>query len=610
MRAEVERCREVLAALAIGDVDCDLRGVSPDLLGQVYAQSLAETKRRGVYYTPRFIVDYVVERTVGVMLRGRTPMEPLRVVDPACGSGAFLLGVLRALLAWQLKWFVEHEPARWGDAVCFVEGEWRLTAARRAEIINNWVYGVDIDAQAVKVARAALRIEAGVEREGCTIRCGDALGVEWEAEFPEVRGFDVVVGNPPYVRIHRIPHGEADRLYARFKMLTSKADLSVAFIEMSLGLVREGGCVGMICTSQWLTADYGREIRRALAGRVREIVDFGSVPVFKGVNAYSAIVIVGGTEEAVAVRRLTETGQLDELGIAGAPVVRVSRRALSEAPWRLGGVSLAERLTRDGLAWRPLRDLGKAHIGVKSGLAAAFVVDDEAARGLEPELLLPYAYQGSEVERFKNCVPRARIIYPYSRGPDGEAELIPEAILRREFPRVVAHLSRYAEALRGRMDSRRRYAAGAGWYRLLRPGAWRYIDAEKLIIKGISKGMVVGVLAAGAAFDGANCPGVIFEGGRGGLHRNYFLAVLNSSVMSDELRATGAPKRGGHVRFGASGVSAAPIRALDLACAAEREVHDRIVGWVDELLKNGTTPARAGELERAIDAEVRGLYAV
>ena len=567
---------EVLGEIA----GADCRAAATELLGRAYERSLVRAARKtnGVVYTPGYIVEAIVARTVGAMDR-----RPLRVLDPACGAGAFLLGAYRRL----------------------VHGE---SGARRVQLLRECVYGVDIDARAVEVARLSLLLEAltvgevpralpDLER---TIRRGDALREEGAEKF------DVVVGNPPYVRIQRIGHKEADYLYKKYRTLTSKADLSLAFLEYSLGRVAPDGLVGMICTSQWLTTDYGRELRRVLAGGlVREIVDFASLPVFDNVSTYPAIVILSPQRgEALAVRRLSEPRQLSRAGIEAAPVTRVRFSTLSAAPWQLGGGSLTEELDRKGLAWRPLAAFGRACIGAKSGLAAAFVVDEEAARGLEPELLVPYAYQGSEVVAYGRVLPRARIIYPYTRGADGTPVLIPEDALRREYPRIHGHLLRWKAALRGRRDSRRLYAMGEDWYRFLRAGKWQHIEADKIIIKGISRVGTAGVLGAGNAFDGANCPSVVF-GERGGLDVRYFLAVLNARVLSEHLKAVCPPKQGGYVRFGASTITAAPIRVLDLERAEEREIHDRIVAMVGRLLDG-----ERGALVRNVEREVAAVYGV
>lgn len=623
---------EVLAGLG----PCELREELPHTLGLVYEQSPGLARKAGgAVYTPSYVTQYICKRTIGDALVGKTPTEALRlrIVDPACGSGAFLLAVYHYLIEWCRDWYVNDGPAEWSRLGQLERGpfdSWRLTLAARSALLNNCIYGVDIDELAVEVTRLSLTLmllagETGVQAAPAlsrTIKWGNALigrdfsadaetlarvrPFDW-AEFG-VDGFDLVVGNPPYVRIHRVGHAASDYLFKRYSTLRSKADLSLAFIEKSLELVAERGCVGLLNSSQWMATDYGRALRERLAGGlVREIVDFEGLTIFKKLSTYTAIVILGRRPLAeLVLRRVTSERQLTCEGIERAAVSKVHRTALSGAPWKFQGVSVVELLARRSLAWRPLRAFGKAYIGAKSGLAQAFVVDAETARRLEPGLLLPYAYQGGEVARYARVRPQAFIIYPYERGEGGAQVLIREERLRGEYPRTYAHLLGCREALRGRLDSRRLYAAGDDWYRFMRPGGWRVVDAEKLIIKGIARRGTVGVLGAGAAFDGANCPSVVFDAA-GGPDVRYFLALLNSRVMEHYFRSMCPAKMGGYMRYSASIITSAPIRVLDLSRGEERAAHDRIVGLVERLVV-GSGDAEA--LEREVDAEVFALYGV
>jgi hypothetical protein len=131
-------------------------------------------KAGGVYYTPKYIVDYIVEHTVGKLLAEcKTPTDAakLRILDPACGSGSFLLGAYQVLLDWHLKWYCEHEPPTWakkrippifqstiGNRQSTIPG-WRLTITEKKRILLNNIYGVDIDPQAVEVTKLSLLLK-------------------------------------------------------------------------------------------------------------------------------------------------------------------------------------------------------------------------------------------------------------------------------------------------------------------------------------------------------------------------------------------------------------------------------------------------------------------
>ena len=244
--------------------------ISADILGQVYEQFLGKIirltpshrakveekpevrKSGGVYYTPTNVVDYLVQHTVGALLKeAGSPRKAssLRILDPACGSGSFLIQVYQRLLDWYLQWYQadgaeKHSKGRNSKVYEGPGHEWRLTTAERKRILTNSIYGVDVDPQAVEVTKLSLllkvlegesadRLESQLRlfREralpdlGSNIKCGNSLvstdfwdgrqvaifdegelyrinAFNWNVEFPDVfrdGGFDAVVGNPPYL---------------------------------------------------------------------------------------------------------------------------------------------------------------------------------------------------------------------------------------------------------------------------------------------------------------------------------------------------------------------------------------------------------------------------
>ncbi len=180
-----------------------------DILGQVYEQFLGKVirltpghravvedkpevkKAGGVYYTPTYIVDYIVEHTVGKLLEGKTPQQvsKLRVLDPACGSGSFLLGAYQTLLDWHLKWYSEndaekHAKGRQPKLFHGPGGDWRLTTAEKKRILLNSIYGVDIDPQAVEVTKLSLLLKVLEGESEETI--GQSLRLFHERALPDL----------------------------------------------------------------------------------------------------------------------------------------------------------------------------------------------------------------------------------------------------------------------------------------------------------------------------------------------------------------------------------------------------------------------------------------
>ncbi|MGH7226320.1 MAG: Eco57I restriction-modification methylase domain-containing protein, partial [Gemmataceae bacterium] len=268
---------DILHGLYYPECPYEFSVLSGEILGQVYEQFLGKVirltaghqakvddkpevrKAGGVYYTPAYIVDYIVGQTVGKLLgepaasaAGLTPKQAakLRILDPACGSGSFLLVAYQRLLDWHRDRYLEDGPKKHTKELYQgAGGLWRLTTAEKKRILLANIYGVDIDPQAVEVTKLSLLLkvlegeseqtlqsqlrmfhERALPDLSSNIQCGNSLigpdfyegqqlsmfdeeeryrinVFDWEAAFPWLReagGFDAVIGNPPYVRPHNL----------------------------------------------------------------------------------------------------------------------------------------------------------------------------------------------------------------------------------------------------------------------------------------------------------------------------------------------------------------------------------------------------------------------
>jgi type I restriction-modification system DNA methylase subunit len=341
-----------------------------EILGSVYERFLGKTirltaghqakveekpevrKAGGVYYTPAFIVDYIVKKTVGNQIDGHSPAElagagrrgkPYRVLDMACGSGSFLIAAYQVLLDHATKWCVEHSPEKHKEAVFrdTRSGQWRLTIAEKKRILTTHIFGVDIDAQAVEVTKLSLLLKVlegeSAETVGQTMRlfheralpnlsdnvkCGNSLigpdyfagmlipdademrrinALDWKKEFPDaVRdgGFDAVIGNPPYVRIQTMKEW-APLEVEIYKELYKSArggnyDIYVVFIEAGIKRLKATGRLGFIVPHKFFNAKYGEAIRGIIAGgrHLAHAVHFGDQQVFDGATTYTCLLFL------------------------------------------------------------------------------------------------------------------------------------------------------------------------------------------------------------------------------------------------------------------------------------------------------------------------------
>ena len=313
-----------------------------DILGHVYERFLGKVirltpgrqvkieekpevrKAGGVYYTPTYIVDYIVRQTVGPLLEGKTPAHgrspgsPPRVADIACGSGSFLLGAYQYLLDWHLAYYLE-EPERWlkGKRPALERvsgGATRLTIEERKRILMDHLYGVDIDPQAVEVTKLSLllkvlegegvagQLSLGVERVlpdlGRNIKCGNSLigpefydgkldlpddetvgrvnAFDWKKEFPEVMaagGFDAVIGNPPY----GAELSDMERAFLESKYQLGSTDTAALMMTQARMLSRHGGINSFIVPKPLTYSSNWQKSRAELVGELQELVDTGKV---------------------------------------------------------------------------------------------------------------------------------------------------------------------------------------------------------------------------------------------------------------------------------------------------------------------------------------------
>ena len=326
--------RKIVRGLYYPESPYEFSVLPVDVLGQVYEQFLgsvirlegghkAEVEQKpevrkagGVYYTPTYIVDYIVERTVGKLLEGKRPgprggVSRLKVVDPACGSGSFLIGAYRYLLDWHRDRYLEDGPEKWTKQLYQgTGGQWHLTIDEKKRILLNNIYGVDIDPQAVEVTKLSLLLKV-LEGETDTslsrqlslieeralpdldenIKCGNSLiesdfydneqmilldeeehyrinVFDWKGAFPQIfsgddPGFDIVVGNPPYAHVPSAP--QQDYFATHYKHQDYQKDLYLLFLERYERLLIREGVFGVIVSNTWLQSVLLRKIRRYLA---------------------------------------------------------------------------------------------------------------------------------------------------------------------------------------------------------------------------------------------------------------------------------------------------------------------------------------------------------
>jgi hypothetical protein len=406
---------------------------------------ISARKRTGVVYTPDMVTRFIVEKTIGVTLReifdaawvrramgeGATEgaqrafwreylaaLRSLTIVDPACGSGAFLVAAFDMLASEYRR--ADKALERLGETVEFDIFD---------EIVTRNLYGVDLNPESVEITRLSLWLKTaryGHRLQGLesTIRVGDSLiedaaytgrPFDWRPAFPHVferGGFDVVIGNPPYVRMELIKPIKP-WLAEHYVVSADRTDLYAFFYERGVKLLRDGGRLGFISSSTFFRTRSGENLRVFLTDgvQVEDVVDFGDLQLFEGVTTYPAILTLkkGGEGRAGDLAFLKLADQIPEnLNVAFAEGAKAMARArLTAGSWQFEDEPLAKLRDKIAKGRKTLADVyGAPLYGIKTGLNEAFIIDTPTrdrlvqAESKSADLLKPFL-RGENVKRWR-----------------------------------------------------------------------------------------------------------------------------------------------------------------------------------------------------------------
>lgn len=436
---------------------------------------------------------------------------------------------------------------------------------------------------------------------------------EWRFEFPEVlnddgdfTGFDVLIGNPPYIRVQQLSSNVVDYYFNNFHTPSGKLDISILFFEKALDVLNKSGNASFISSSQWTQTEYGQKLRNILSkGKLNKLIDFGSLPVFEEADTYPAIFNFGNSYSTDLRYYIVDNKK--KLNYEFLSSITFNIKACSELSadsWSFSPLDLVMHLKSKRADYKVLGEIGSSFIGLLTGMDKAFVVKNEDVENLnlEKELLFPYAYRGEEIKSFSEVSPNSMVIYPYKTNADGVEELISQNHLADKYPNIFKYILKFKTDLEQRKDSRKLYALGTDWYRHLRRGGINLISPKKLLVKGVAKQMSVGLLKENTAFNGANCPAIIITDNF--FDEYFFLGILNSKVISFFMNSICPKKLGGYFRYNSNSISRIPIVFPDIYTAG------KISQIVEEIiqLKNKDFNINTSQLQNNVEALVYQLY--
>ncbi|MEI0701510.1 Eco57I restriction-modification methylase domain-containing protein [Brachyspira intermedia] len=314
--------------------------ISVEIIGNAYEQFLGKTitigknhsakielkpevrKAGGVYYTPEYIVDYIVANTVGEAIKGKKPEEiaNIKILDPACGSGSFLLGAYKYLLNYHIEYYnkIKDRAKFKGSKEDVIKENGDLTIWIKKQILRNNIFGVDIDSNAVEVTKLSLLMkclegenpasiqnnqdlfnERALPSLEDNIKCGNSLigndfyesqsvldfdeetqykinCFDWEDEFKNIfkgGGFDVVIGNPPY----GAELSEIERNYLEKKFSLGNTNTAALFLGVLKKFLKDNCKGGYIIPKSFIYASNWESSRDLMIDDLFELVDCGKV---------------------------------------------------------------------------------------------------------------------------------------------------------------------------------------------------------------------------------------------------------------------------------------------------------------------------------------------
>lgn len=470
---------------------------------------------------------HVVELILGLAgYAAERDLTETRLLEPSCGHGAFLLPAVERLVA--------------------------AARARRVPVsrLGACIRAFDIDESHVMKTRAA--VFDVLRRAGVTAKTADNLVAQWiHAEdfllAHHAAPFDVIIGNPPYIRIEQLSLEIQVEYRRRYESLYDRADLYVAFIEQSLRLLASGGVLSFVCSDRWTANRYGAPLRRLVTEQfaLETYIDLHAASPFESeVTAYPSIFAIRRSSPGpVRVLKL-ETANPEECAAAAAvvrgepppgpaPVIEVHARWFQgDEPWVITPPGILNALRRLEAEFAPIETDGKTRvgIGVATGNDKVYIVDDTAP--IEADRLVPLVMR-ADIEQGQIRDARRCVINTF--GKDGRV------VDLADYPRLAKYLARHVDTVRGRHVAK---AHPNAWFRTIDRVYPSLVGTPKLLIPDIA---------------GANQ--VAYDAGRFHPHHNlYYItssswdlevlgALLSSRVALFFVWCYGVKMRGGYLRF-------------------------------------------------------------
>jgi hypothetical protein len=588
-------------------------------------------KAGGVYYTPRYVVNYIVEQTVGALAKGKAPKDisRLRFLDPACGSGSFLIRVFERICESYLRWY-ETNPDKRKDEYCYADaqGNLQLTTHLKRQILLDNVFGLDLDPQAVEVTMLSLYLkilegetQASVAKQqrlfpeeqllpdlSKNIRIGNSLiesdyldlfpnaaeqqrirPFDWDTQFAEIYnagGFDAVIGNPPYFNIDTLGKKSRPMNYLKehySAVWNDKTDILNYFLYRAIKLTRNK--VGMIVSRAFLESYKSNRLRGYLRNnaQIERVVDFGDFRVFADAGIATAITIMhkkSQPDETFVVRKLkavnpsakdVETALTAGSGDVLFEDIEVNQTELTDDSWNFSSEAIQVVYDQIDDSHPTIGSLFLIGQGMQTGLNEVFggLTDADAKR-------LSLGTKWSRKRAANSDITRYNI-----RDRNEHLIWVEKA---NSFSDLPSPVRQYLTENESKLKKRAAYKRGnCEWWKFTWPLHKANYSQPKIVSPYLSSRNRF-ALDTSRRFVGLTDTIVLFKKPDSEEHIEYFLGLLNSKLLEFRFKGIAKLKGGGIYEYFWNSVSKIPIRRIDFSKRAEKELHDRIVQLVKQMI--------------------------
>jgi methylase of polypeptide subunit release factors len=628
--------------------------------------------------TPKRIVKQIVSETLDNLYTDSDFDDSLdlRIADICCGSGTFLLSVFDYILHYREAYYLEQEDLEDDCLTELSEGQFSLSLSEKHTILINNIFGVDINPYAVEVAHFSLllrlienenvvSIQSFLDRTGekvlpnldNNIKCGNSLlddsyfefneeaedndellfkinPFNWIDEFPfleEDKGFNAIVGNPPYVRIQNfVKYSPEEIEYYRSTMSPytySKKDLFdkyYLFIERAINLLCEGGRLGYIVPHKFFIVKGGKKLRGFITGTTSldRIIHFGVTQIFPNRSTYTAIVVfVREAKEKLEFSRIDNLSSIDIFETT--PVIAYYNDGFGSAPWVFVSETAAKlfhKIISNGTI--ALKSVAEIPVGLQTSSDPIYIFTptkenathfyfskDETEYKVEKGICKPSLYDVS-FNGFDTVAANGQMIFPYEI--DGyTATVISEVDFQNNYPDCWAYLNLF----KAKLEKRSINGNGPKWYQYGRSQSLtKFHNADKIVFPVLSQKPSYIIDETNFQFTGGG-NGPYYSITSNSNYSIYYLAgLLSHPVLEAMVKSRASEFRGDYYSHGKQFIENLPIRTIDFVDAVEKRAHDKIVSSVKSIirtkqsLKAESTYAKKRIIQRKINRLYNNLF--